>query len=65
MVIGVCCGGNLRTHCWTPVMREDIKLRKAFQAKLAHGWANPGVGGVQGGHGERSLVGDSGRKSRA
>lgn len=46
-------------------MREDIKLRKAFQAKLAHGWANPGVGGVQGGHGERSLVGDSGRKSRA
>lgn len=37
-VIGAYCGGNLRTHWWTPAKEEVIKLKKeAFQAWLDQG----------------------------
>lgn len=40
-IICACCGSNLRTQWWTPVMKETIKLKKAaFQA-----WLDCGFGG--------------------
>lgn len=35
-VTGVCHGGNLKTHRWTLMVKEAIKLKKeAFQSWLA------------------------------
>ena len=37
-VVGACRGGNLRTHWWTPAVKEAVKQKKdAFWAWLAQG----------------------------
>ena len=37
-VVGACCGGNTRTHWWTLVVRDAVKLKKeTYQALLAYG----------------------------
>ncbi|CAM2113412.1 unnamed protein product [Caretta caretta] len=35
-VVGACQSGNPRTCWWTPVVREDVKSKKPFQAMLAN-----------------------------
>ena len=37
-VVGACHGGNTRTHCWKPVVRDADKLKKeSYWAFLACG----------------------------
>ena len=36
--VGACLGGNVRTHWWTPAVKEAVRLEKeAFWAWLAQG----------------------------